>query len=49
MDKIIKNRVEYFMKITLKLVKEAFNEDESPVGTVAVKDCEIISTGRNRG
>lgn len=39
---------EKFMTEALKLAKEAFDEDEVPVGAVIVKDGEIIATGRNR-
>ena len=38
---------EYFMKAALKAAKKAWENGEVPVGSVLVKDDEIISTGQN--
>ena len=39
---------EEIMKTALLLAREAFDEDEVPVGAVITKNGEIIATGRNR-
>ncbi len=39
---------EKYMKIAIKLAKEAYDDGEVPVGAVIVKDDKIIATGRNR-
>lgn len=38
----------YFMKIALKEAEKAFQEDEVPVGAVAVKEGKIIARARNK-
>lgn len=37
-----------FMQNAIELAKEAFNNNEVPVGAVIVKDNKIIACGRNR-
>lgn len=37
-----------FMKAALEMAKEAFDDDEVPVGAVIVRNGEIIASGRNR-
>lgn len=37
-----------YMSAALALAKEAYDDGEVPVGTVIVRDGEIIATGRNR-
>lgn len=37
-----------FMKSALAMAKEAYDDNEVPVGAVIVRDGEIISQGRNR-
>ena len=38
----------YFMRIALSLAKQAFVEDETPVGAVIVKDNKIIAEAYNK-
>ena len=42
----IKNK-EGYMKQALLEAKQAFSEDETPIGAVVVKDGEVISSGHN--
>ena len=45
----IKNNHEHFMRMALELAKEAFNDDETPVGAVVVSPAgKVIGRGRNR-
>ncbi len=37
-----------FMKAALKMAREAFDDNEVPVGAVIVRENKIISRGRNR-
>lgn len=37
-----------FMQIALQMAKEAYDDDEVPVGAVIVRDNTVIATGRNR-
>lgn len=37
-----------YMEKALELAREAFLDDEVPVGAVIVRNGEIVATGRNR-
>ena len=37
-----------YMEKALELAREAFQDDEVPVGAVIVRNGEIVATGRNR-
>lgn len=39
---------ERFMRRALELAKDAFDEDEVPVGAVVIRNGEIVGEGRNR-
>ena len=39
---------EYYMNIALSLAKQAFNDDETPVGAIIVKDNAIIAKAYNQ-
>ena len=37
-----------YMKAALEAAREAYDDDEVPVGAVIVRDGELIAVGRNR-
>lgn len=39
---------EHFMNKALELARQAFNEDEVPIGAVVVRNGEIVGTGYNK-
>ena len=41
-------RVAFFMRAALKLAKQAYAENEVPIGAVIVKNDQIIGKGRNQ-
>ena len=41
-------KTEFYMRKAIELAKEAYDDDEVPVGAVIVRNDEIVATGRNR-